>query len=546
MKDLREWINAGGTYAYLLALLDSDLTEVIEDRPAASPTPTDAASPAQQAQQSNGHGTPAIAAVPLDLIEADDDPHRLARVNLERYATRSNGRTLKYWRDEWYVWKRNAYRKITEKEFRAKLTASIRLEFERLNCAKREAATSDGDDPGPIQKISSAIVTNTMQATSGMVCVGSDVEPNTWLPVREQRNYVSMTNGLIDLDAVLADKDEAECIRSNTPEWFSQVSLPYDFNPEARCPKWEAFLEHNLEMDPERIKVVQEWAGYLLLPTTEEQRFMVLEGEGANGKSVYIAALTAMLGEENVAAIPLEKFGDRFSLTTTLGKLLNAAGDVGDLDKSAEGDLKSFTAGDRMFFDRKGIPGITCRPTARLLLACNNRPHFSDRSQGVWRRMLLIPWNVEITREKRIRGMDKVEWWQRSGELPGIFRWALVGLARLRAQGGFSDSILMQEAIRDYQEEMNPARVFLKENVEREENHNLKSKELYRFYKKWADENGFKALAATNFGREVRRTFPGVIREYGGTRTDRVWIYRKLKFSQDEICGETTENATLF
>jgi P4 family phage/plasmid primase-like protien len=495
---------------------------------------------------SGGRSAPAPGRSGAVVIEAEDDPHRLARVNLEKYATMTNGRTLRYWRDEWYVWKRNAYRRITKDEFRAKLSHSVYEEFERIHQEKMADPARDPNEPLAIQKVTMALVSNVMQATSGMVCVGSDIEPNTWLPTREERHYVSMQNGILDLDAVMEDKPFEECMWPNSPEWFSQVSLPYAFDPDARCPKFEAYLEYNLEMDPERIKVLQEWAGYLLLPDTSEQRFLVLEGEGANGKTVYIAVLTAMLGQENVSTVPLEKFGDRFSLTATLGKLLNAAGDCGELDKSAEGDLKSFTGGDRMFFDRKGIAGVTCRPTARLLLACNNRPRISDRSQGVWRRMLLMPFRVEITREKRVRGMDRVGWWEQSGELPGILNWALVGLARLRAQRGFTDSEVMAAAMQDYQQEMNPARVFLDENLERDDHHYLKCKEVYRLYRRWCEESGTHPLAQTNFGREVFRRFSGIERKYSGTKQERFWIYAGLKFSQDEICGETVDPATLF
>jgi putative DNA primase/helicase len=61
----------------------------------------------------------------------------------------------------------------------------------------------------------------------------------------------------------------------------------------------------------------------MLLPDTGQQSFLVLEGEGANGKSVYMAGLEAMLGEDNCSHVPLELFGDRFSRTQTLGKLAN-------------------------------------------------------------------------------------------------------------------------------------------------------------------------------------------------------------------------------
>jgi P4 family phage/plasmid primase-like protien len=436
-----------------------------------------------------------------DAIEAPDDPHRLARINLEHYTSRT-GRTLAYWRGGWYVWKRNAYRTILSDELRAKVCGAVKQEFDRIAAESRAAGR---DEEVISQKVTGAVVTNVLDATASMTCISAEIDPNTWLPTRTRQPYISMANGILDIDAVLADRDEY--LQPNTPQWFSQVSLTYAFEPKAPCPRWEAFLDHNLEQDPERIKVVQEWAGYLLCPTTEEQKFMLLEGEGGNGKSVFIAGLTAMLGQDNVSNVPLEMFGDRFQRTDTIGKLLNAAGDCGEMDKTAEGVLKSFTSGDRMFFDRKGLPGLNCTPTARLMIACNNRPRLSDHSDGIWRRMLAVPWRVEITPEKRIKGMDKIAWWEASGELPGIFWWALKGLARLRHQRGFTDCQAMREVLIEYKEEMNPARFFLQENIEENVSGCIRCSELYRLYRKWTEENGYHPLSERSLGKEVRRVF---------------------------------------
>lgn len=551
--DVRDWIAAGHDYTDLLAIVDE--AEVVFDRnPDSRPETihgTDGASAGNADSHGvNGHSNgydatlPASGSTPVDIIEADDDPHRLARINLERYATRSDGRTLRYWRDEWYVWKRNAYRKISERELKLKIAQSVREEFERCNAAAREAVTGDGKDPGPVQKVSLAIVSNVLQATGGQVCVSADVEPNTWLPTRQRRHYISMANGIIDLDALLAARDDY--LLPNSPQWWSMVSLPYAFDPEAACPHWNAVLEHNLEMDPERIKVVQEWAGYLLTASTDEQKFMVLEGEGKNGKSVYIAAITAMLGEENVSTVALENFGDRFQRTDTIGKLLNAAGDCGDLDKTAEGFLKSFTAGDRMYFDRKGVAGINCTPTARLMIACNNRPRFSDRSDGIWRRMLVVPWMVEISKERRIKGMDKIAWWQASGELPGIFNWAVEGLARLRVQRGFTESEVMNRSLLEYKEEMNPARSYLQQNLEENASGLVRASEVYRIYRKWTEENGYHPLSERQFGKEVKRVFRKANRIHRGPREERYWAYEGIQFSQEEVCGEKTSDTRLF
>ena len=532
--DARDWLQTH-TYTDFLDLLK-----------AAEPVLDESVDARTEAVQQEAPDAPDETAV---VEEADDDPHRLARVNLHQYATRTGGRTLRYWRDEWYTWKGNRYRKISEKEFRAKITAAVKQEFNRLyhaEVAAADAKASDGQEAPQVRKVTMPIVSGTMQATASLTILSGDVEPNTWIPDKSRRRYVSLKNGLLDLDAVLAGQDEADCIRPNSPDWFSMVSLPYDFNPNAGYPRWEAFLERNLEMDPERIKVLQEWAGYMLIDDTGEQKFLLMEGEGANGKSVYTTALTAMLGEDNVSSIPLEVFGDRFARTETLGKMLNTSGDCGELDKVAEGYLKAFTGGDRMFFDRKGVAGVNCRPTARLMLSCNNRPRFSDRSDGVWRRMMVIPWEVEIPVAERVQGMARIDWWQESGELPGILNWAIAGLARLRTQGAFTRCRKAEEALLDYREEMNPARSFLLQHVEEAADSRIRSAGLYRFYNRWAKENGYHPLAERSFGKEVRRTFKKMKKKRGGNEGDRYWFYQGLTFTSDEIGGESTHDALLF
>ena len=533
-KDLRDYLTAPHSYSDLLALADA--AEIMPaPGPPATSTTGDPAAPATTDDTAN--------------LENDDDPHRLARVNLARYNTHHDGRTIAYWREEWYVWKKSAYRKISEKELRAKVCRAVKDEFDRIVREKQAMADSvsrDGDEPLVAQRVTRPLIGNVLEATASLTCISGSIETNTWLPTREPKKYISLGNGLLDIDALLADRPESECLLANTPNWFSFVSLPYTFHPTATCPRWDAYLRHNLADDVNLIAVAQEWAGYLLLHTTDKQKFMILEGEGRNGKSVFIAGLTGILGVENVSNVPLELFHDKFQLYSTVGKLLNAAGDCGEIDRAAEGVLKSFTSGDRMHFDRKQISGVDCAPTARLMMACNNLPRFVDRTEGVWRRMMIIPWRVKIEDNRRVEGMDKAEWWDAAGELPGMFLWAIRGLDRLRKQGRFTKSDTMNAALEEYKEEMNPSKMFLQQFLEESQSGRISSSVLYHFYKKWSEDNGYRPLSERPFGKEIRRVFPNCIRNRPGPRTNRCWAYEGIQFSQDEVCGEKTSSAMLF
>jgi P4 family phage/plasmid primase-like protien len=232
-------------------------------------------------------------------------------------------------------------------------------------------------------------------------------------------------------------------------------------------------------------------------------------GEGSNGKSVACEVITALLGGDNVSTEPLELFGDKFRLVNTLGKLANITAEVGELDKMAEGYLKAFVVGDPMTFEQKFKQPFTARPTARLMLATNNIPRFSDKSDGIWRRMIVLPFMVKIQEEEKIKGMDKREWWQERGELPGIFNWALVGLADLRAEGKFTIPQGCRAALDEVRLENNPAKLFLRENYEAGPGYVFKQT-IYRHYADWCQERNYKPLADRGFGKEVKREYHSV------------------------------------
>ncbi|MFH1842208.1 MAG: phage/plasmid primase, P4 family [bacterium] len=451
--------------------------------------------------------------------EADDDPHRLARLFVVERCSDATGRlTLRHWRHQWWQWIGTHYEVLDKDELRALLAGQIKAEVDR--CARL------GDSSKPPRRVTHQLVTNVLQALSGMVLVPFKLDQPTWLGETPNAGcYISMTNGLLDVERFLSGA--GSYLIEHTPEWFSQHHLPYAFDPGAECPLWLAFLGEVLERDQERIGRLQEWFGYCLLPDTSFQKFLVLEGEGANGKSVVCAIHADLLGRPNVSHVPLERFGDRFQLTMTLGKLANIASEVGDLDKAAEGVLKAFTAGDRMGFDRKGIAGVEAFPTARLVLATNNRPRFSDRSSGLWRRMLLILFRVSIPENQQDTKLaDNLR-----SELPGIFCWALAGLHRLRRNGQFTKSALGDEALEEYRAEVNPARLFLTERCYEDPGGFIACESLYGSYKSWCDANGYHPLGERMFGKEVIRVFPAVTRTKKGPRERREYRYEGVLVS---------------
>jgi P4 family phage/plasmid primase-like protien len=442
--------------------------------------------------------------------EAFDDPHRLARSFLAKDVWR-------YWKQEHWHYIGTHYVAVPEEEVECRLTHHVKEQFDKayervLHRAEAQYQTAvavaqqcNAEPPEfkapPMAKVKQGLIGDVLQAFKSIAAVPGTVPQPSMLPDGTERNLIALTNGLLDLDSGQ--------LREHSADWFSPVCLPYAFDAAADCPDWKAALQLSLGGDPDLVRLLQEWFGYLLVKNTDQQKFMILTGEGGNGKSVVCAALEAMLGTANVSHVPLEKFGGEFHLHATLGKLANVCAEIGELDKTAEGTLKQYTAGDPMFFNRKGIAGIHALPTARLLLATNNPPRFSDKSGGMWRRLLLVPFKVAVPEDARVPGMDKVGWWERSGELPGILNWARIGLARLKEQKKFTEPSACRAALDEHRLESNPARAFLLENYQPDPEGTVPVPELYRQYVAWCGENGHRnPLSKIPFGREVRRAFP--------------------------------------
>ncbi len=133
--------------------------------------------------------------------------------------------------------------------------------------------------------------------------------------------------------------------------------------------------------------------------------------------------------------------------------------EVGAIERVAEGYLKAYVAGDRMYFDRKNLPGVDARPTARLMLATNTLPPFADRSGGLSRRLMILPFRLAIPPDRQDPQLAR----KLLDELSGIFNWSIEGWHRLCANRRFTEPLLSRQMITECWIDNNPARAFLLE-----------------------------------------------------------------------------------
>lgn len=329
---------------------------------------------------------------------------------------------------------------------------------------------------------------------------------------------LAFRNGLVDLEAL--DTPYCMPLLPHSPYWFSAIQLDYDYEPAAQCPLWLKTLAEILpvrEAGDHRIEVLQEMMGSTLLEGTKAfDKLLILFGEGANGKSTVLNILRALLGAANCSSVSLDQFSSEFFLERMQNKLANIGSDLTHVDKIDEGRLKALTSADTIVVNRKFKEPIEMLPTAKLFFACNTLPQFGDRSGGIWRRCIFMPF-MESFEETADHGLSaKLE-----AELPGIFLWALAGTRRYLAQNSRFTRCDVCEAVgAELRQESDSVKMFLEARVRMTDCCPASVDAVYASYKDYCLESGVKSLGKPTFGRQIRK-LPGVSKpkiQEGGRR----------------------------
>ena len=137
-----------------------------------------------------------------------------------------------------------------------------------------------------------------------------------------------------------------------------------------------------------------------------------------------------------------------------------------------------------MTFDRKHRQPLQVNPTARLVCATNQLPKFGDRSEGIWRRLIVLPCNAVIARDQQDRELAK----KLCEEMPGILNWALEGLCRLRGRGRFKVPDASKKAAQGHRQDSHPELQFFEDCCEAEAKAEVDCSELQLAFSQWSTE----------------------------------------------------------
>jgi P4 family phage/plasmid primase-like protien len=297
---------------------------------------------------------------------------------------------------------------------------------------------------------------------------------------------INFRNGMLDWKTqALLEHDES---------YASCVQIPHDFDPDATCPRFDAFLDS--VMSPDYQQIVWEAIGYLLFSGNPLQIAFLLHGTGGNGKGTLIKVLTAMLGTTNLAHQSLDSLnGDKFAAASLFGKIANIAGDIDATFQESTARFKMLTGEDRFSGEYKYGDSFGFDNFAVPLFSANKIPGSADVSKGYLRRWVNIEFDRIFTGEP-IPGLGES---LAATEIPGVIAKGLKHLAGLLAQGHFTVQGEAEKGRDNFALAIDQVRQWTEEETMPVDSGPVKQDDLYRDYRFWAERNGTGKLKAADF-----------------------------------------------
>jgi putative DNA primase/helicase len=329
---------------------------------------------------------------------------------------------------------------------------------------------------------------------------------------------LNFKNGTLDLrNGQLRDHNAAD---------LCTKMVPYDFDPEEKCPVFKKFLERIFNNNVALQQFVQRAFGYALTGSTREQVFFVFWGSGANGKSTLLEAIRRGLGDYAIAAdasLLMAKTNDgiRNDVARLAGSRLVSTGETESGRFLAEALVKQLTGGDKITARFLYQEFFEYDSQFKLFLATNHKPIIRGVDNAIWRRIRLVPFQVTIPPEEQDKSLPQ----KLRREMPGILAWLVRGCLKWRESGlDQPDEVL--SATQAYRVEMDVIGGFLKDKCVERSDLRESAATLYSSYKSWCEANGERALTQQRFGIALSD------RGFARTRTRRARFWIGLK------CGD--------
>ena len=328
----------------------------------------------------------------------------------------------------------------------------------------------------------------------------SELDLNLWI--------ASCANGDIELKRQeLLDPDQDRLITKQ---------LNATFNKEAKCPRWDLFIEEVTQGDKELAIYLQKYAGYCLTGDTEEHFALNLTGQGSNGKSVFTNALYHIWGDYGTK-VPNDVItkqgrgggGDESKASPQTAMLQGARlALTSELEEGmwiGESKFKDIVSSDEITARRLHKDPETFVPTHKLVFCGNHQPNIKGNDDGIWRRIKQVKFEAKIDKP------DKTlpEQFRAEEAKSYILNWALEGLSMYQENrkeyGKIQEPEIVTKWNKQYRANEDLLLQFIEDYCNVFSQAETTQSMLRLVYEEWAENSGYHPMTAIALGKSLEQ-----------------------------------------
>ncbi|WP_242997364.1 DNA primase family protein [Eubacterium sp. OM08-24] len=313
-------------------------------------------------------------------------------------------------------------------------------------------------------------------------------------------NMIAFRNGIYDL--------ETDSLKPFSPDIVITNRIPWDYNPTAYSELADKTLDKIACHDAEIRTILEECIGscFYRSNTLGGGKAFILTGEGSNGKSTFIAMIQHLLNEENITALDLKELDQKFQNAALFGKLANLGDDISDEFIVNASFFKKLVTGERVQVQNKGEKPFEFNNYAKFLFSANNIPRIKDKTGAVLRRLLIVPFDAEFSKNDPDYDSSIKYKLQEPEVMEYLIVLGIKALKNIIEKQGFTESARVQGQLKEYEETNNPIIGFFDEmQIEEFQIENEQSDKVYKRYKEYCLANNFNPMSKAEFSKQLCR-----------------------------------------
>ncbi len=308
-------------------------------------------------------------------------------------------------------------------------------------------------------------------------------------------SLLNVDNGILNIHTKNLDP--------HTADHLSVLQLPQRYDPEAKCPAIDKFMNEVARKD--EIKYILQMIGYCLLNDCRYQVTAMLYGHsGANGKGVLLDLITTFLGADNCSHRSLQSIDvNRFAVADLFGKMANTYADLKSTKLSETGNYKMLAAGDWITGEHKGKNAFKFKNKAKLWFSANEIPESDDKTDAFYRRWLIFHFDNRFIEGKE--NPNLINEITTPEELSGLLNLALKGLDELMEEGGFHYRTI-EDIRKDYEIHTNDVNAFIEEECLVDitnTDYSTLTTDVYAAYVNFCKDRKTRAIDMNPFGKKL-------------------------------------------